>query len=132
MREILFKGKRKDNGEWVEGDLYHCPNASVNINTHKQGQPWLGYSVIPETVGEYSGMPDKFGNRIFEGDIIKITLPLSGYKPIIEKSEVYFDRGCFCVNWHGTRTRMDAFASHVTFEIIGNVFDNPELLKGSE
>ena len=90
--------------------------------------------MIPETVGQYVGRPDCKGQKIFEGHIIKIYLPIPGSKPIVGISEVYFDKGCFCVNWGGSyrphhRTRIDSFIPETTFEVIGNIHDNPELLE---
>lgn len=117
MRESLFRGKRADNGEWIEGFLV------------KKFDKWyiydfdfLPYSseITPETVGQYTGMTDKNGKKMFEGDIIKDRFDDIGqieYKPkyvafIIQGWETGF-----------------AFWVKKDIEVIGNIHDNPELLK---
>ena len=141
MREILFRGKRLDNGEWVEGYLYkrivHLSgfhqNVVVDAIEVSDGENPLGisyYTIFPETVGQYTGMTDKNGRKIFEGDILKLDYigPGRGVQGV---AEVVFKYGKFCMPW-GHRKELvplDGFAN-TTMEIIGNIHDNPDLLKG--
>lgn len=73
MREILFRGKRVDNGEWVEGHLleYKKQEHRCYIVTNFDTDRWEYFEVIPETVGQYIGLVDKKDNKIFEGDIAR-------------------------------------------------------------
>ena len=123
MREILFRGKRTNNGEWVEGDLIHLPNGiSILAN---------GYAyVIPETVGQYTGLTDKNGKKIFEGDIIDT--PDRLIKVVWFTGNAQFDlnfiryaNDIIITNFKGIHMR-----DLKEYEIIGNIHDNPELLKG--
>lgn len=131
MREILFTGKRKDNGEWVQGDFCSPCNIVFLENGYdavlgNDDSPMCNdYEVIPETVGQYTGLPDKNGNKIFEGHILKWTN--------VDGDEVYtavgFKNGCFVIN--PKREDMEVLYDYLCLdmEIAGNIYDNPELLK---
>lgn len=138
MRDILFSGKRTDNGEWVIGD-------SLIHSMYKKGDVCVGvveglgiYSVIPETVSQYTGLNDKNGNKIFEGDVVK-----ANYNEIFVVKYGRYDVMCCgccydshdCVGFYledktGYIEREENVWSDV--KIIGNIHDNPELLGGEQ
>lgn len=140
MREIEFQGKSLDTGEWVRGwyEMYPFGKWPVKPSIIPSDEAIDGtykhIEVDPATVGQYIGWKDCREQKIFEGHIVKISVPVHGCKPMEETSEVYFDNGCFCVNWGGNyrphnRTRIDSFIPETNFEVIGNIYDNPELLE---
>lgn len=117
MREILFRGKRSDNGEWVEGSLWVQIDKSYILTLASS----RGLEVDPDTVGQYTGLTDKNGKKIFEGDIV-----LDADEPCM----IAYENGCwkeiFQSDWWSFIYDDDEV------EIIGNIHDNPELLKGGE
>ena len=123
MREILFRGKRVDNKEWAFGDLLHLPNGDVVILSNK------GYvKIIPETVGQYTGLTDPNGKKIFEGDIVKSCCCLDDGKTMAVKFDT-LRRGWFpfaCGDGCGC-CEVDTYSPEY-IEVIGNIYDNPELL----
>ncbi len=126
MREILFRGKQKDNGEWVYGDFTRPCNIvymkfGFDEALGREGEFYYDDEVIPETVGQYTGLTDKNGNKIFEGDIV--SMPAYGGGKHI--TNVYFKGGKFAVN--GSRYYFKDIGAK-TVEVIGNIHDNPELL----
>lgn len=132
MREILFRGKRCDNGKWVYGDLAHFPN-KTNIDPHEHGQPWRGYSVDPKTVGQYTGLTDKNGKNIFEGDICKFREWSKGDMCWVGK--VHYEYQQFVISGNPNKECESPFTLVMSrfvpenIEIIGNIHDNPELLE---
>lgn len=119
MREILFRGKTI-LGKWIEGDLLqYLGCGKVYIAQYYKGAG--GQEVIPETVGQYTGLTDKNGTKIFEGDIVLL-------RDDEEPYQVTFDECCFQVYDSGVCYNMDCFRSE-DIEIIGNEFDNSELLR---
>jgi uncharacterized phage protein (TIGR01671 family) len=135
MREILFRGKRVDNGEWVEG---YVVNASwylddtkytvilptdVTLYPHSE---FDSYDVVdPKTVGQFTGLLDKNGKKIFEGDIIDLPHWYVAYAGDLRESTG------MNAGWYVQR---DGFESWTELEctedneVIGNIHDNPELL----
>ena len=125
MRQILFRGKRTDNGEWETGSLViirdGCSDKEVFI-----ADKMTGYNtpVIKETVGQFTGLTDKNGVRIFEGDILRDD-------DNEENGVVEFVDGEFCVVFGNIETHGIADIACCCY-VIGNIHDNPELLKGGE
>lgn len=128
MREILFRGKRIDNGLWIEGCLRQYPNGKAGICCNEIQHTFM---VDPDTVGQYTGLKDKNGKRIFEGDIVLPVLPdrVAQRGFVWPKMPVAFEDGEFALlDSHGS-IPLRSFAPTVTFEVVGNIHDNPELLK---
>ena len=134
MREILFRGKRLDNGEWVYGALANFRSIANEIYTaiipkvDVENSMMELKSVDPSTVGQYTGLKDKNGKRIFEGDIAKV---LQGKDKDI--AYVGFENGAFMLypktgNIY-ERTLWEYWYNDWDVEIIGNITDNPELLE---
>lgn len=122
MREILFRGKRTDNGEWVEGGF--LPEGGDFTNVIYEIGSGFGDKVDPLTVGQYTGVTDWNGKRIFEGDYI------SGRK---YKGVVNFGTGCFCVKDgnYFSNLAIDIVINEDVVVVIGNIYDNPDLLGGA-
>ena len=128
MREILFRGKRKDNGEWVCGYLwvgndsvYITPN-TVGVTYYEKEQRIMAfaYEVNPSTVCQYTGLTDKNGKKIFEGDIVKIGLG---------QYEVWWNYDNCSFTLSSSRESRGLYLHHnETIEVIGNIYDNPELI----
>lgn len=146
MRDILFRGKSERSGEWVYGSLivthggcvvYSKYHPLVTALPEKKGDYLNQYVVDPRTVGQYTGLTDWKGKKVFEGDIIKI-FPDCDYLDDYDISKVYSYNGIFCVDYHGydfDSTALGFLESYIpdgAFEIIGNIHDNPELLEVRE
>ena len=137
MREILFRGKQKDNGEWVEGRLLADGVIVPKGQTIEIFRCWIENRlecrvVIPETVGQYTGLTDKNGTKIFEGDIVDVEYNpnyIGVAKERIGTFEVVFDNGCFMKQ---NDKGLFHFISSDVCVVIGNIHDNPELLGGAE
>ena len=156
MREILFRGKRKDNGEWVEsgsivriiydeinwgyyigagkpalyaidsggnihGAIVADENALVQCETMDE---CIFYNVDPETVGQYTGLTDKNGKRIFEGDVVE-------YGEEFGKIAYHNSEAMFAMEFDIWCTDFDHIYPREV-EVIGNIHDNPELIGGGE
>ena len=122
MREILFRGK-DIKGNWHIGLLANIGNAWYISN--KAGVS-TAFEVIPETVGQYTGLTDKNGKKIFEGDIVNFKTTAYHFKNCRIKYQSCYARYCAIDN-KGYEYPMDkAFE----YEVISNIHDNPELLKG--
>ena len=134
MREIIFKAKRKDNGEWMEG--YYLNVAKINhfictgkikLNGAVKGilAPEM-YEIDPDTLCQYTGLTDKNGEKIWENDIVD-TFEESSKEYL--RNVVKFKDGCFKVfKKHYLSMHMDSY-ERTDLKVIGNIFDNADLLE---
>lgn len=136
MREIKFRARRTDKDEFAFGDLltgmgykkgkfFILPHLSYYPSDCKSVD---GYEVIPETIGQFTGLYDKNGKEIYEGDILAFNNSYVDFNDIIE---VRFVRGVFAFLWNGN-LEDECPINAPTREwanVIGNIYDNPELIK---
>lgn len=153
MREILFRGKRKDNGEWVEGHYLKGDNFNFIVPVKSKGSYSINDNtvsidpccpVIPETIGQYTGVMDKNDKKIFEGDILKfgdfiVFVVWNGETLAWEcqKADDIYNSCHYQIckdHWGlielGHIAAEPYITGEMTTEIIGNIHDNPEFLKG--
>lgn len=138
-RTIKFRGKRLDNGKWVYGSLLQGESQSViaavegnSLNVHDC------FEVVPEAVGQFTGMLDRNGKEIYEGDILQspsgnTVVVKFGYKEHIVKHEIFTDSFA-AYGWivENVENGITDFLDNefLKGEIVGNRFDNPDLLNG--
>lgn len=135
MREILFKGKRLDNGEWITGHLLKYEDGSarmVSSNTDifcfekdESIIQTVAHRVDPETVGQYTGFVDKNGKKIFEGDIVSI-YNSKAFLFAVEWNNQYVLK---CTSNGVSDNILNVIESPEDVEVVGNIYDNSELIK---
>lgn len=144
MREIEFRGKRIEDDKWIYGYYWYVEEHYANpienkIHFIKSKNNGIDYGIDIETLGQYTGLKDKNGTKIFEGDVFEE-----------ERDEirgvVVFENGAFKIKWYGIKTVLkeygyddggwgeietESFDMYYVdkMEVIGNIHDNPELLE---
>lgn len=155
MRQIKFRGKRKDTDEWVYGyyaihhisltDIDRKTNQEIRVGTktvhsifndEKKNENGYWKDVDPETVGQFTGLHDTNGKEIYEGDILQYIGRGADIVGKIYYREVTFKEGSFCIyckdlNIHSP---MSGYITNgvLGWDVVGNIHDTPELLKGGK
>ena len=158
MREYRFRGKEIDTGKWVYGGLFKEPAPPQCFEKALEDKYWIVYpnprympdwnlpyemvrtDVNPKTIGQYTGIKDENGKEIYSGDIIEFSYDMfvGNFDTFVAKGKVVFKEGAFYVEvFENERTTKDeAYLLYSinldTIEVIGNIYDNPELLEEGE
>lgn len=122
MRTIKFKAKRVDNGEWIFGDLIQWHDKKRAAITPPNGTMWMtpdDFEVIPETIGQFTGLLDKNGKEIYEGDRIKNGKDERDYHVHYSDQEA-----SFCLYYNGSIVVYNMIGR--SMEVIGNIHDTKE------
>ena len=136
MREILFRGKRIDNDEWICGWYAPLVCNDKTVIPYIRNENGTDKEVIPKTVGQYTGLTDKNGKKIFEGDIVKVKITQNEDRQTYENCKIKI--GVIVYNGDfALFTCKNNFMNFINwafndYEVIGNIFDNPELLEVKE
>ena len=143
MMEILFRGKRTINGDWVYGDFVHG-NERKSLRDSifvydSETQSFNDYEINPSTLGQYTGLTDKNGKRVFEWDILHIAKIADGlggyYQPPFDYPVNVVVKWDLCAWMWETLCEDKRYISfpdawcHYECEVIGNIYDNPDLLE---
>ncbi len=158
MREYRFRGKEIDTGRWVYGGLFKEPAPPQCFEKTLEDKYWIVYQdprympdwnlpykmvrtdVDKETIGQYTGLKDENEKEIYEGDIIEFSYDMfvGNFDTFVAKGKVVFEEGAFYIEvFENERTTKDeAYLLYSinldTIEVIGNIYDNPELLEEGE
>lgn len=137
MREILFRAKHYRTKQWLYGIPFKNPLRGSEDAYYPQIIPEVhgvhstidSCSIVEETIGQYTGLTDKNGNKIFEGDIVLITK--NTVTDVVAK--IFYSEGAFRTNaantYDGEEPLSFWLANDCDFEVVGNIYDNPELLE---
>lgn len=131
MRKIKFRGKNSE-GKWIYGDLANTDNRLYIFNKDSFDS-CDRYEVDPETVGQFTGLKDLNEKKIYENDFVEFTTFDYNSTEKQRKGIVGFEGGCFVINTNDdTMYILLQFDTECSVEVLGNIFDNPELIKGGE
>jgi uncharacterized phage protein (TIGR01671 family) len=122
MREIKFRGKKKSDGNWIAGNYNLIESCTYIFNHDANGDNMNSpddYEVIPETVGQFTGILDKDGNKIYEGDLFQV-----GYEK--EVFECRFVDGCFLAYLNGNQFGIVSEIDNIYLKITGNIHENSQ------
>ena len=119
MRDILFRGKRQDNHKWVRG--YFRLVCGCSLIVEENTTDCLGVAVIPDTVGQFTGLFDENNKKVFESDIVIIEFAETTIKGVVCYKEASF--------YISTNDELWEIDNYCYIKVLGNIYDNPKLLK---